>query len=185
MRARGFVTIAVSLSMVAAGLGLGACGDEEPAETIESEPESTDTTETEPEEPSEPTEQQAAAAPGEAAAEVDDPTFLLRATTSGTYAAGELGQFAISLTPKGEYHVNEEYPISVELTAPDGVSLAKSTLERDDCAEFGEDAARFDVPFTPGSAGEHTVQAKISFAVCTPENCVPDERTLAVLLPVE
>jgi hypothetical protein len=25
----------------------------------------------------------------------------------------------------------------------------------------------------------------VKFAVCTPENCMPDERTLALVLPVE
>ena len=28
-------------------------------------------------------------------------------------------------------------------------------------------------------------QARVRFAVCTPENCVPDERTLALVLPVQ
>ena len=63
--------------------------------------------------------------------------------------------------------------------------MAKSQLERPDAAEFGEKAARFDVPFTPAQAGEHTVQAKVRFAVCTPETCVPDERTLALAIAVK
>jgi len=122
---------------------------------------------------------------GEAAAEIEDPSFLLRANAQGPYRSGELGRFGISLTPRGEYHVNQEYPMSIELTGPNGVEFPKSTLERADAAEFGEQEARFDVPFTPGATGEHRIEAKVSFAVCTPENCVPDERTLAVLLPVE
>jgi hypothetical protein len=116
---------------------------------------------------------------------VEDPTFLLTATASGPYSNGQLGQFAITLTPRGEYHVNQEYPIRVEIEGPDAVGLAKSELERADAAEFGEERARFDVPFTPSAAGEHPVRAKIEFAVCTEENCVPDERTLALNLPVE
>lgn len=126
-----------------------------------------------------------AAAPAEVATGVIvDSSFELRATPNGAYQTGELGTFSISLTGRSGWHVNEEYPIRVELTAPSGVALSKSALERADAAAFSRERARFDVPFTPAAAGEHRVEAKVSFAVCTDENCIPDERTLAVLLPV-
>ena len=121
----------------------------------------------------------------EAGPVVNDEAFELRAAATGPYQQGQLGQFAITLTPRGEWHVNEEYPISVELEAPAALGLPRPELERADAAEFGEERARFDVPFTPTAAGEHRVQAKVSFAVCTPENCIPDERTLALVLPVQ
>jgi hypothetical protein len=41
------------------------------------------------------------------------------------------------------------------------------------------------VPFTPSAVGTHRVEAKVSFAVCTPETCVPDTRTLSLALPVQ
>lgn len=116
---------------------------------------------------------------------VTDPAFELRAAAAGPFRSGELGRFSITLTPRGQWHVNQEYPIRVELDAPGEVGLPKTELERADAAEFGEERARFDVPFTPSAAGEHRVRAKVSFAVCTDENCIPDERTLALVLPVE
>lgn len=166
-------------------LAAGACGDEdETSGTVEQTP---------PEEATPAAGEQAAQkapaaeapAPGEVGPVVSDEAFELRAAATGPYQQGELGQFAITLTPRGEWHVNEEYPISVELEAPAAVGLPKPELERSDAAEFGEERARFDVPFTPTAAGEHRVQAKVSFAVCTPENCIPDERTLALVLPVQ
>jgi hypothetical protein len=164
------------------GCLLGCGDDAEPANETPAEATATDV-EGAPDEPG-PSDQ----APAEAAESgpvVTDAAFELRAATSGEYTAGQLGQFAITLTPLGEWHVNEEYPIAVALTGVDAVSFPKAELEREDAAEFGEQVARFDVPFTPGSAGEHRIEAKVSFAVCTPENCVPDERTLALLLPVQ
>lgn len=159
---------------------LAACGDEdETSGTVERTP---------PEEVTPPTgaaAEQAPAAQEALGPVVNDDAFELRAAATGPYQQGQLGQFAITLTPRGEWHVNEEYPISVELTAPTDVGLPKAELERGDAAEFGEERARFDVPFTPRAAGEHRVEAKVSFAVCTPENCIPDERTLALVLPVE
>ncbi len=167
-------------------LALGACGDDE---------EQTEGTVTEsPAEPQAPAAEEREGAAGAQAPEaaeaaggpvVNDEAFELRAAASGPYTHGQLGQFAITLTTRGEWHVNQEYPIAVELTAPSEVGLPKAELERGDAAEFGEERARFDVPFTPTAAGEHRVEAKVSFAVCTDENCIPDERTLALVLPVE
>jgi hypothetical protein len=172
--------VGLSLLLLAA-----ACGDEdETSGTVEQTP---------PDEVApaagEAAAQNAPAAEAPAAAEmgpvVNDDAFELRAAATGPYQQGQLGQFAITLTPRGEWHVNEEYPISVELEAPAEVGLPRPELERSDAAEFGEERARFDVPFTPTAAGQHRVQAKVSFAVCTPENCIPDERTLALVLPVQ
>lgn len=125
---------------------------------------------------------QAVAAPTD---RVDDPSFELAARPTGPYAAGKLGSFAISLTPRGKYHVNQDYPVSISLHAEEGLTLPKAELAKGDAATFGEKLARFDVPFTAAKAGAHHVEAKVRFAVCTPENCVPDERMLALNLPVQ
>ena len=101
------------------------------------------------------------------------------------YAAGKLSSFAVSLKPRGEYHVNQDYPMSISITPSAGVEFPKTQIGKPEAAEFGDNIARFDVPFTGKAAGKHTVVANVKFAVCTPENCVPDERTLAVVLPVE
>ena len=123
-----------------------------------------------------------AAAPSD---KVDDPTFLLAAAPVGTYASGKLGSVAISLTPRGVYHVNQDYPISVALSGDPALQFPKPQMGKAESAEFSEKVARFDVPVTPQAAGKHALTAKVKFAVCTPENCVPDERTLALALAVE
>jgi hypothetical protein len=40
------------------------------------------------------------------------------------------------------------------------------------------------VPFTAKAAGDHKILANVKFAVCTDENCVPDERDLALAVAV-
>lgn len=120
----------------------------------------------------------------EAGPVVEDPTFELRADARGPYTAGEQGSFEIRLTPRGEYHVNQEFPMNVALAGPDGVVLPSEDLGNDDAEEFTQDVARFSVPFTASAAGEHRVTAEVDFAVCTPEACMPDRRTLALVLPV-
>ena len=127
----------------------------------------------------------AAAAEAAPTDKIEDPTFVLAATPVGTYSAGKLGSVAISLTPRGVYHVNEDYPISIALTGDAALQFPKPQLGKAESAEFSEKVARFDVPVTPAAAGKHALTAKVKFAVCTPENCVPDERTLALALAVE
>jgi hypothetical protein len=116
---------------------------------------------------------------------VDDPTFELAAAPAGPYAPGKLASFAVSLKPRGEYHVNQDFPMTISVQSSGAVEFPKAKLGKAEAAQFTEQIARFDVPFTPKAAGAHKVEAHVRFAVCTPENCIPDERTLAVVLPVE
>lgn len=116
---------------------------------------------------------------------VTDTGFEIRATAEPTYTAGQAAAFGISLSPRANYHVNQEYPIHITLRAPNGVTLQKTELARADAAEFTERLARFSVPFTAGAAGSTRVEAEVDFAVCTPENCMPDRRTVAVNIAVQ
>jgi len=171
-----------------AGLVFAACGAEEEAAaddddvTAEAEPVTEDDAPDEMEEPAEP---EACEVDGEAAAVAEDPSFELRASASGPYTAGEQGTFGIRLTPRGEYHVNEQFPLRVRPCAAEAVTLPSPELDNEDAAEHTEQTARFEVPFTATEAGEHRVSAIVDFAVCTPETCIPETRTVAVLLPVE
>ncbi len=116
---------------------------------------------------------------------VEDATFTLRVAEAGPYKAGELGRFVVHLEPHGVYHVNQEYPIEIAVTGDADTAFPKAKLERPDAAEFGEKKAKFEVPFTAKVAGDHKVVANVKFAVCTKENCVPDERNLSLSLAVK
>jgi len=129
--------------------------------------------------------EQAAPAKAPATDRVDDPSFELVAVPGGPYAVGQLGSFAVSLKPRGEYHINQDYPIAISLHPQAGVNLPRSEFKKADAAVFGEQLARFDVPLTPQQKGAQRLEADVRFAVCTPETCVPDERTLALVLTVE
>jgi hypothetical protein len=114
----------------------------------------------------------------------EDPTFELALVSTGPYAAGKPASFSVSLKPRGDYHVNEDYPFSVTLEGQ-AMTLPKTELGKADAAEFTENGVRLDVPFTASETGECSVKANVKFAVCTPETCVPDERTLALALTVQ
>ncbi len=180
---KSFRTLMVALFALSSMWGCDDDATEEPV--AETEPsETTEVAETE--ETVEATEESGQEEEGEAAGPlVDEATFELRATAAESYASGELAQFAIQITPKGEFHMNDEYPTMITVRDAASVEFPKSELERADAAEWAAERARFDVPFTASEAGEHTVVCDVSFAVCTDENCIPEERTLAVNLPVQ
>jgi hypothetical protein len=146
-------------------LSLAACDDEPAREPVT------------PELPDPP----AAAAPTDV---VTEPEFEIRATPGGPYAAGVAGELAITLVPGSGWHVNEEYVFAVEVHAPAALAVAKPSLGRADAAEFGEDRARWNVAFTPASAGEHRVDADVDFAVCDGPRCLFDERTVSLVVAV-
>jgi len=127
----------------------------------------------------------APAAPVPATERVDDASFELAAVPGGPYAVGQLGSFAVSLKPRGEYHINQDYPITISVRPAPGLNLPRSEFKKADAAVFGEKLARFDVPLTPQQKGDQRLEANVRFAVCTPETCIPDERTLALVLTVQ
>ncbi len=131
----------------------------------------------------EPTAEPTPASPAEARARWVDTGFELDSSTPGALAADQEGHFDIRLAATGIYHVNQDYPISVQITAPDGVTLPRATLARPDAAEFSERVARFEVPIV-APAGHHDLRAVVDFAVCTDEGCMPDTRTLAIGIDV-
>jgi hypothetical protein len=158
---------------------LAGCGGAEPAAPAAA---------AEPAAPAAPTPAAPAAptpAPAAAATDkVEEPSFELALKPTGPYAPGKVQSFAVSLKPRGEYHVNQDYPFSVSLTGQ-GVTFPKAELGKPDAAKFDDHSIELDVPFSAAAAGKHSVSALVKFAVCTPETCVPDERTLALALAVE
>jgi hypothetical protein len=117
---------------------------------------------------------------------IETGSFLLAvAPVQDGYTVGKTGEVEIALEGRGEWHVNQEYPIQVELKAAPGVTLKKKELVKDDAKEFGEDRVRFLAAVEPSAVGEHEVTCDVSFAMCTEENCILERRTVAMQLKVE
>jgi hypothetical protein len=111
--------------------------------------------------------------------------LLAVAPSEGGYRIGKTGEVEIALEGRGDWHVNEEYPIRVDLKAAPGLALKKSELVKGDAKEFGEKKVRFLAGVEPSAAGEHEVTCDVSFAMCTEENCILEKRTVAMQLKVE
>jgi hypothetical protein len=124
-------------------------------------------------------------APSAAPSAIEEAGFSLKLAEAGPYKAGELARVVLHLEPRGVFHINQEYPIEISLTGDPETSFPKSSLARADAEHFDDKKATFAVPFTAKAAGDHKLLANVKFAVCTAENCVPDERDLALAVAVK
>src|ERR1700759_4460446 len=76
--------------------------------------------------------------PSAAPSSIDEAGFSLRLADAGPYKAGELARVVLHLEPRGVFHINQEYPIEVDLTGDADTTFPKASLARADAAQFDE-----------------------------------------------
>lgn len=124
------------------------------------------------------------------AADETDPSTLYEVSTEGTSAkvkAGEKGVFVLSIKSKAGAHVSDEAPLKLQVKGTQ-LTPAKEQLGREDSvAKKAEGQAfvdpRFEVPFTAAVAGKGSVDAKLTFFICTEKICARQQKTVSI--PVE
>jgi hypothetical protein len=102
--------------------------------------------------------------------------------------AAKKGEHAIAhlkITPGAGFHMNKEYPTSLALSPPEGVTLDKSKLTAKDAAKFEEAQAQFDVAYTAAKPGKQTVTGELKFAVCSANSCDPKKSTVRFEIDVK
>lgn len=108
--------------------------------------------------------------------------------TSGQLKAAEAGTLVIQFKLKNGAHVSDEAPLKIELSSP-GLALSRDKLTLADSAnpkKPGEKSfpePRFVVPFTPKAPGSTSVEAKMTFFICTEKLCARQQKSLSI--PVE
>lgn len=117
-------------------------------------------------------------------------------TGSGTFLAGIDGTAApeglaagkksvvtveIKLKPGG--HFSDGSPMSASLQ-PANLRIERAELSRTD-AVVGTDAARFDIPVIPVTSGPASLDADLTYYVCTATSCIRENRHLTIPLLVQ
>ena len=119
-----------------------------------------------------------------------DPASLYEVSTDGTSTqvkAGEKGTFVLAIKSKAGAHVSDEAPLKLEVKgtqltpAKEKLSLSDSVAKKAEGQEFAD--PRFEVPFTAAAAGKGSVDAKLTFFICTEKICARQQKTFS--LPVE
>ena len=117
-------------------------------------------------------------------AETDIESFY-EVTTDGTtrkLKAGESGKVIISIKAKNGAHVSDEAPLKIELSSRQA-KLGKEKLTLADSVAPKKEDPRFEVPFTPSAHGKSSVEAKLTFFICTEKLCSRQVKNLT--FPVE
>lgn len=119
-----------------------------------------------------------------------DPASLYTLSTSvtpSTLKPGEKGTFVLAIQSKSGAHVSQEAPLKLELKGKN-VGVEKSKLVMADSVvkpAAGQQYAdpKFEVPVLAEAAGQGSVDAKLTFFICTDTICARQQKTLSV--PVE
>lgn len=96
-------------------------------------------------------------------------------------AKGAEGRVVVRITPKNGAELHKEAPISLSLKGA-GVELTRAKAGRAELQMSGNNGA-FEIPFKATTAGKGSVDADLSFYICTDEWCVRQAKTAT--LPVE
>jgi hypothetical protein len=124
-----------------------------------------------------------ASAPDVKGNETKGASFTAYMSGAGTYKAGQSGTVTAVVNAIGDYHVNQEYPYKFTLNAaPAGVSYGETVVRN---VNRSEKRASISIPFTPQSAGTHTISGVCSLSVCTSSNCVIEKVPMSVTVKVE
>ncbi|WP_437683154.1 hypothetical protein [Sorangium sp. So ce131] len=117
---------------------------------------------------------------------VEDAVYTLEMKTTGTYKAGQEGVVEVSLLSKGDYHINDKYPIKFKVAeaAAEGVSYPKPLLKRED-GVFEENKGVLKVPFVAAKKGKTKVAGVLSFSICSAANCLMQKQELEAAIDVQ
>jgi len=109
----------------------------------------------------------------EGAAPGADDRYALQIEPPADAAAGKESEVVVRVVPKAPWHINLDFPTSLKLTPPAGVTLASADLKKGDARKLDDETCEFAVKVTPSAAGEHAVTGQLKFAVCQDEACSP------------
>jgi len=105
-------------------------------------------------------------------------------STSALRRGGE-GKLVLVIRAKDGWHVDPRTPLKIELSASEGLKLAKARLGKADAVDPKAESPRFEAPFTAVAAGAHEAKAKVDFFVCSADACVKQVKDVTFAVAVK
>jgi hypothetical protein len=117
---------------------------------------------------------------------VDAEAYTVEMKATGTYKAGQEGLVELTIVPKGEYHINGQYPFKLKMKdpAPEGLTFPKPILKKED-GTFDDKKGAFKVPFVSAKAGKAMVSGTLSLSVCSSAHCLMQKEELELEVGVD
>jgi hypothetical protein len=97
---------------------------------------------------------------------------------------GQPATAQVIITPAKGWHLNKDFPTSLKLNLPAGVTANKAALTKAD-AKLSDDEGRFEVVLTSNEAGKKSVPGDLRFAVCTDTTCDPQRSAVTIEMEVK
>ena len=97
-------------------------------------------------------------------------------------AKSHSGVAKVHITPGAGFHMNKEFPASLSVTPPAGVTVAQAKVKP---TKVEESELDFEVAYTPTQAGKKTFTGEIKFAVCSASSCDPKKQSLNFTVDVK
>ncbi len=94
--------------------------------------------------------------------------------------AGAEATATVTVTPAPNFHISQEYPMSLTLEAPAGVKLAKTELAKADAVAFSEKTLQLAIKETSDKAGTYEIKGCFKFGVCDPSSCHPKKQPISI-----
>ena len=105
------------------------------------------------------------------AAEDTSELYDLVYQVEGNVASGKAGACSLTITPKGKQTLKTNTPFKAMVKGSDGVAVSKDKYTAKDFVDEKTPAKTIKTEFTPSKAGEGSVNADLTFFLCTDEIC--------------
>ncbi|HKY39388.1 MAG TPA: hypothetical protein VJN18_25795 [Polyangiaceae bacterium] len=120
-----------------------------------------------------------------ASVKLETENYLVEIAAAGPFKVGVEGSAKVTLTTKGVYHINAQYPYRFKAAAPpNGLSYPKPVLQRAD-GQFEEKRAVFNLAFVASQAGKFNVGGVFHMSVCSSDSCLVEKAPLDVTVSVK
>jgi hypothetical protein len=122
---------------------------------------------------------------GAATESKQDDRYTLTYSAAGA-KKGESAAATVTVTPKGEWHLNREFPTSLSVTPSTGVAVTKTKLKLQDAKRFDEHKGlEFQITYEAKAAGKEKLDGKLKFAICMETSCSPVTEIFSIPIDVE
>jgi hypothetical protein len=115
----------------------------------------------------------------------DTDAYTVKLASPDKVAVGSKGSATLEITPKKGWHLNDEFPYKLTVTAPAGAKVAKPEQGKKDTVSFSHEKMKWAIDFEASAAGDKAFTGKVKFAVCTETSCDPKKEELAFNVKVQ
>jgi len=98
---------------------------------------------------------------------------------------GERTIVKVHLVPGAGYHVNKDFPTSLVIAPPVGLSVEKPRQAAKDATLLAEAGADFEVALTASEGGSKLVTGDFKFAVCSATSCDPKKEKVSFTVNIK